>query len=949
MQPPDAACGYPARCPCPRFSLRPPLLCGSVLIAGAISAIWLITLSQAALVGPPSDGSEAATAVETPIRTLPAPAAIVTAEVDTPSDAMTLEQLKQTGWNRSRYRELVSDGMTEVTDGWVLSEQPQPRLEEYAEQLQPVLHAACLDCHGPDTQEGNFRLDSLDPNLLAGNDVIWWSEVLAVLSKGEMPPPDAMPLEDSDRQRVVDWLADQLHVAALVRRRSERATSFRRLTRYEFNHALQDLLGLPWDFARDLPPEATSADGFQNSAPLLQMSVSQLELYHRLAQRALTRVIHVGPRPATLHWSVSMSQASRLEWPKLEKREADIREKFKDSPQELVDALQTLEESFQQPHGRTYFRDTTTGRTAVAAWEYYGARYAQEPHDEPPQPPAVVEQVAILPAGGWLNIELGNHLPEEGTLRVRVRAARHDRLKQQVPSLQLHFGWQASNEGRALVRVSSHDLAIEALPGEPEFYQFDVPLGEIYPRNSVRTTSPMGALPSPSEYVRLVNASASPADIWVDYVEIQAPVYDSWPPPEHRRLFEPAAGIEEPIEAAHHILADFMPRAWRRPVTTAELAQKLSLFERILSQCEVFEEAVAEVLATVLASPHFLYLVQASERELTDYELAARMAMFLWCSQPDEELRSLAAAGRLQDPSVLTQQVRRMLADDRSQRLAKHFVHQWLGMDLLEHLNAGERGRLDPMLKAAMQQEPVAMFLEMMRENESILSFIHSDFTLVNERLASHYGLSDVSGNEFRRVSLGGDFRRGGLLTQAGLLTMNSDYPDSHPLKRGKWLLESLLNDPPPPPPPAVPEIDLADPEIAKMSLKERIEDHRNHAACMSCHIKIDPWGIAFENYDALGRWREEVNGQPVDASSQLANQQTLAGMDGLKRLLLEQRQDQFAAALVHKLLTYALGRPLSFADRADVEMIAATVRQQGDGLATLLEAIVTSDRFRSR
>lgn len=949
MLPSETPLGHPARHQRPLASFRRTLLCGWIMVVTTSTAIGLIALLSAAPASPPSDVSEPGSAVEMPAPPGPAGAAFTAAAAAPPSDALTLEQLKQTGWDRSRYRELLAAGTTELSDRWTLSEPPRPRLDEYADLLQPVLHAACLDCHGPDAQEGNFRLDTLDPNLLAGNDVMWWSEVLAVLSKGEMPPPDAMPLEDADRQRIVDWLADQLHVAAMVRRGSEPATSFRRLTRYEFNYALQDLLGLPWDFARDLPPEATSADGFQNSAPLLQMSVSQLELYHRLAQRALSRVIRVGPRPATLHWSVSMSQASRLEWPKLEKRVADEREKFKDSPGELAEALLALEESFRQPHGRTYFLDTATGRTAVAAWEYYGARYAHEPQEEPPQPPPTVQQVAILPAGGWLNIELGNRLPDEGTLRVRVRAARHDPLTQPVPSLQLHFGWQASNEGRALVRVSSHDLPIEALPDEPAYYQFCVPLGEIYPRNSVRTTSPMGAMPSPSEYVRLVNSSASSADMWIDYVEVEAPVYESWPPPEHRRLLEPAAGIEEPTEAARRILADFMPRAWRRPVTSAEIDQKLALFVRIWNQCEVFEEAMAEVLATVLASPHFLYLVQASETELNDYELAARLAMFLWCSQPDEELRSLAAEGRLQDPVVWSDQVQRMLADGRSQRLAEHFVHQWLGMDLLEHLNAGERGRLDPLLKAAMQQEPVAMFAEMIRENESVLNFIHSDFTLVNERLARHYGLSGVSGNAFRRVSLGGDVRRGGLLTQAGLLTMNSDYPDSHPLKRGKWLLESLLNDPPPPPPPAVPEIDLADPEIAKMSLKERIEDHRNHAACMSCHIKIDPWGIAFENYDALGRWREEVNGQPVDASSRLANQQMLAGMDGLKRLLLEQRQDQFVAALVHKLLTYALGRPLSFADRADVELIAARVRQQGDGLATLIEAIVTSDRFRMR
>ena len=248
-----------------------------------------------------------------------------------------------------------------------------------------------------------------------------------------------------------------------------------------------------------------------------------------------------------------------------------------------------------------------------------------------------------------------------------------------------------------------------------------------------------------------------------------------------------------------------------------------------------------------------------------------------------------------------------------------------------------------------MLEEPVAFFHEVLQNNHSVLDFIHADYTMANERLARHYGLSDIYGNHIRRVQLGPRHRRGGLLTQAGLLAMNSDGKDSHPLKRGIWMLESLLNDPPPPPPPAVPEIDLADPEIAKLTLKQRIEDHRNHAACLSCHAKIDPWGIAFENFDAVGSWRTQIKGKPVDASSLLFNGQKLDGMDGLKRFLLENRQDQFVRAMVHKMTTYALGRPLTFGDRSNVDQITADLRKQGDGLATMVALIVTSELFRSQ
>ena len=220
---------------------------------------------------------------------------------------------------------------------------------------------------------------------------------------------------------------------------------------------------------------------------------------------------------------------------------------------------------------------------------------------------------------------------------------------------------------------------------------------------------------------------------------------------------------------------------------------------------------------------------------------------------------------------------------------------------------------------------------------------------MANERLAQHYEVSGVYGNDFRRITLGSQERRGGLLTQAGLLAMNSDGKDSHPLKRGIWMLERLLNDPPPPPPPAVPEIDLTDPEIAKLTLKERIEDHRNDIACMSCHAKIDPWGIAFENFDAVGRWRTEVQGKPVDATSHLFNGQKIEGMAGLKRFLLLNRQDQFVRAMVHKMTTYAIGRPLAFGDRSDVDVITSEVRKRGDGLATMVQQIVVSDLFRTR
>jgi hypothetical protein len=365
-----------------------------------------------------------------------------------------------------------------------------------------------------------------------------------------------------------------------------------------------------------------------------------------------------------------------------------------------------------------------------------------------------------------------------------------------------------------------------------------------------------------------------------------------------------------------------------------------------------FEEAMLEVLATALATPEFLYLTQrvaANSPEtpgtISDLELASRLSIFLWSSIPDDELLQIAEQGKLSEPETLRAQTRRMLSDPRSKRFSQNFVQQWLGMDGLDSVTH----ITDSSLQEAMQAEPIAFFEELLRHNGSIMDFIHSDYAVVNERLAAHYRIPSVHGPHFRRVRIERQVNRGGLLTGAAVLAMNSDGKDSHPLKRGVWMLERILHDPPPPPPPNVPEVDLTDPEILKMTLKERIADHRNKPACLSCHSRIDPWGIAFENYDALGTYRTQIGKTPVDATSELFNRQTLEGMDGLKRYLLTDRQDQFARAMVHKLTAFALGRPLTFADRADIDSLTAQFRKKDDRLGDLIHLIIGSDIFNSK
>jgi hypothetical protein len=829
---------------------------------------------------------------------------------------------------------------------------PKARLAEFRVKVDPVLKRVCVGCHGSEKQKGKFRIDTLDPDLLKGKDVAYWLEVFDVLSNGEMPPEDAkVQLTDAEKARIVDWLSSEIQLASQVRRSEQGHTSFRRMTRYEYKYAMQDLLGLPHDFSRDLPPETSSEEGFKNSSEMLQMTAVQFAQYREQSRRALELATVRGERPASVYYAITMKAASA----KVDATYAAYVEKKKNQIKngviKLDDAKKKETNKYAVKPGATHFKDLITGHGVRAHWSYGGAKYAWKPTDKRPEVPAVLSDVVIIPANQKFIIDLGNGLPDTGNMRVRIRAARVSDEGNHRPTLRLHFGNQASNDSRVSVDVGGHDITIDAPQGKPRFYHWDVPLTEI-PRNAFRATHKLGQLPNPAEFLDLRNTSSTPVALAIDYVEIIAPMLDQWPPQSHTRIFHERKGADDETYA-REVLVRFMSRAWRRPVSDSEVDQKLVLYGKLRPQCADFQEAMVEVLASVMSSPKFLYLVRAGEKgkggqRISGSELASRLSFFLWSSLPDAELMHLAKQGKLSDAKVLDQQAKRLLGDPKAARFARHYTRQWLGMDQLDYVKIDSKayGKVDPLLMEAMKQEPVALFAEMLQHNRPVMGFLHSDYALVNDRLARHYGLPEVFGDQLRKVKLPDEIKRGGLLTSAGLLAMNSNGKDSNPLKRGIWLLENLLNDPPPPPPPAVPEIDLADPEILKMTLKQRMEDHRSDPACFSCHSKIDPWGIAFENFDALGQWRDKIAGKPVDAASVLFNKDELRGMKGLKDYLMVNRQDQFARAMVHKMAAYALGRPLTFGDRAEVDRITTELRKRGDGLADLVFLIVKSDLF---
>lgn len=811
---------------------------------------------------------------------------------------------------------------------------PTANLDHFRKSIGPVLAEKCVACHGPDKTMANLRVDRLNPDLLTGADVDRWRGIYKVLSNSEMPPEDESEyrLADADRKGIVDWLSEEMSKASLVRRKSSKQSSFRRMTKYEYNYALQDLLGLPYPIANSLPPETASEDGFKNSSELLQMSPMQFEAYRELGLKALQRVTVSGERPSPVTYLVSMQEM-------MSQAAGDKKKLFNKA-----------DESYRNHRNRPHLLNRSSGDGMhFSEGNVLPKAGAVAGHN-----PDVSPVVFVLPRGNELKLNLDRFLPDEGMMRVRIRAGRTTNEPDEFASLRLVFSAHTSNNANFSNVVSQRDLPVAAPADKPEFLEFDIPLSEIQrnPFRKLETT-----FPRRDEFLHIRNESSTrggkePLEVMIDHIEISAPHFDQWPPKSHLNIFVESNNKSDEQVYGREVLTRFLERAWRRPVAEEDVIPFMELFAGYRPEFNTFEGAMLEVLATVLATPEFLYLTQRSSaadtqkpETVSDAELASRLSFFLWSSVPDQELLQLARDGKLTEPAVLEAQVDRMLADPRAERFSQHFVEQWLGLDGLESVTHVK----DDTLRAAMREEPIAFFRAALRSNSSVMDFLHCDYAVVNERLAQHYGIPGVFGPHFRRVPITEQTHRGGILTSAAMLSMNSDGADSHPLKRGVWLLKRVLQAPPPPPPANVPKVDLTDPRILEMTLKERIADHRHKPACISCHSRIDPWGIAFENYDALGSWRTSIKNKPVDATSVLFNKQELAGVEGLKRYLLADRQDQFARAMVHKMLSYALGRPLTFADHADVDRLTAEFRKRGDGLADLIHLVVSSNLFNSK
>ena len=458
--------------------------------------------------------------------------------------------------------------------------------------------------------------------------------------------------------------------------------------------------------------------------------------------------------------------------------------------------------------------------------------------------------------------------------------------------------------------------------------------------------------------------------IEIGEITIEGPL-EAWPPRSRERLLGDVEPQSATLEDARSILLRVLPRAFRRPTDPAEVDSYLNLVAGALAEDRPFEDALRLGLKGILCSPEFLFLEEPGGDVISQPALASRISYFLWSSMPDDDLLSLAREGRLTDPDVLRDQVERMLRDPKATALVENFVGQWLDLRDIDFTSPDQNlyPEFDELLKVSMIEETHRFFREILQRDLSVTNFIDSDFTFLNERLAQHYGIPDVRGQSFRKVSLPAGSVRGGVLTHGSVLKVTANGTNTSPVLRGVWVMENILGQSIPPPPDGVSAVE---PDVrGATTLREQLAKHRDVDSCAHCHRRIDPSGFALENFDVIGGWRDHYRtvgegqrpefsqhpitfawiryriGRPVDATGQTPDGQSFADIREFKRILL-QDQRTVAAALTQKLMTYALGRRIGFADRVSVNRIVDQIAVENYGFRSLIHAIVQSKTFRA-
>jgi mono/diheme cytochrome c family protein len=787
------------------------------------------------------------------------------------------------------------------------------------EPFDAFLTTHCLRCHGPEKMERELRIDRLSRDFKSGADVHLWAEVIERINSGEMPPKDEPQPTEREIATVITQLDTGLREGRATRMAARPPVAHYRLSRREYQNTVYDLLGVRYDPTK---PGELNADplwhGFERIGSQLSLSPSHVERYYRAAEIVLDRAFPQTP----------------IETRTARQTAADIRYNGGKKQQEYLDRFgikRPLRAMIFPGRLEQAFRPHWLGRTGPEHSGLYRAR---------------MQVSGIRPPGGQTaHLRIGKSTGEE------------------------------SNEGLI-------ELDILAPEDEPEIIEFEVFLempaslefnlvatdiidrqkGGHY-RNAL--SQPFYIFTHSSE-TSLLNPTAPKmfdeagngiySTVLLDWIEWEGPL-------ESEAERATREGLQPPNDATINVVANhlrrFAERAWRRPVAENELRHYMTAFEAERAAGEDVSSAYQVALLGVLTSRHFTYLVEGDPQprgRLTDWELASRLSYFLWSSMPDQNL-SDAARKSVFTGAALEIQVDRMLADAKIDRFIDDFPRQWLQLHRLGMFPPD--GKLYPdydvWLEASMQKEVVEYFREVLANNLAIDSFIVSDWTMANPRLCDFYGLAEPKTSGFQRVSLRREDNRGGLLTTGAILGLTSDGTRHRPVHRGVWVSEAIFGRTPPPPPANVDPIEPNPSESPKATIRQKIEAHAQNANCAACHRTIDPLGLAFDQFDAIGQWRTHervekgIGGDPlVDPSGKLPDGRTFAGAEQFKQLLLEDR-DRFLKAFVEHLCTYGLRRVLTIDDRQDIQSIVDEAKQKQYRLKDIVRAVALSELMKKR
>ena len=774
---------------------------------------------------------------------------------------------------------------------------PAGSATEFNRDVLPVLKTHCFECHGKQDHEGGVQLDGLSLDVISDRRAAEvWHEVLNVVSAGKMPPEDSSSMTSAETHKLTKWVSNKINEAIDARQQTDGRVILRKMNRQEYQNTLSDLLGVDMDYVRDLPPDAVSSDGFVNDGRSLRMSAYQLECYLDTARRAMDRVLKLGEAP----------QVFKHEFP----------------------------ESRNDKWISTALKSNRLGRR-----QEFLAKMKEYP-DEGEFVVTVKLTAELVPEAGFPLLEASVGYCPDTQILIREFEA---------------------------VEVSQPDEQAFQFRGQLEDFPLPVRGQGKYPGLVVRVRNVYDdgtELPKEQKDEQKKKFYADEPHLpklLIQSVQFEGPVFNQWPPATHRKiLFEsPLQNVDENAYVLE-ILSRFMTRAFRRPVSTPELQRFADHYESIRSDFPSQIEALRETLALVLIHPEFLYRVEPADnnkRPVNSWEMASRLSYFLWSTMPDSRLLDLAASDALLKDSVLRSEVDRMLSDPRAARFVEQFTDQWLQLNRLESIAVDTKRYpdFDEQLKSSFRRQTHSLFGRILDKNLSALQLIDTDFVMLNERLARHYGIPNVRGSSMRPVEHLPEHHRGGLLAQGSILLANSTGSDSHPIRRAVWIRDRLLNDPPSPPPPDVPTLEDADPKFRDRSILDQLAIHRKKAACGNCHQSLDPWGIALENYDAVGLHREPYQDatdgkKPVSTTAnQLPNGVELNNEESLKSHLLTNRADDFARSLVIHLLTYSLGRPVQLTDRNAVLEITSSFKSDNYRLRNVITQLVLSPPFRTK